>query len=166
MEEKTAKIRINISAGEIEIEGTEAFVREYVDRFEELLEFLKKRPQVAPVPQKIALPEQAPAPAKTEMPEVFGEYLQRFPKSITDLDRILIAAYFVQSHEPDNFFTTRSANKLLTEQGIKVANASVCVRRNTEKGLVFALEKGKFRVSQRGIDYIRELMESELSEAS
>jgi hypothetical protein len=104
MEEKTAKIRINISAGEIEIEGTEAFVREYVDRFEELLEFLKKRPQVAPVPQKIALPEQAPAPAKTEMPEVFGEYLQRFPKSITDLDRILIAAYFVQSHEPDNFF--------------------------------------------------------------
>ena len=160
MEDKTAKIRINISAGEIEIEGTEAFVREYVDRFEELLKFFKKRPLVAPVSEKMTLAEQAPVRAKTEMPEVFGEYLQRFPKSITDVDRILIAAYFIQSHEPENSFTTRSANKLLTEQGIKVANASVCVKRNIETKRVFALEKGKYRVSQPGIDYINELIES------
>jgi hypothetical protein len=160
MEEKTARIRINIRAGEIEIEGTETFVREYLDRFEELVEFFKKRPQVAPVPKKVALPEQAPAPAKTEMPNVFGEYLQRFPKSITDVDRILVAAYFVQSHEPENSFTTRSANRLLTEQSIKVANASVCVKRNIKTKRVFALEKGKYRVSQPGIDYINELIES------
>ena len=109
MEEKTAKLRINISAGEIEIEGTEAFVREHIDRFEELLEFLKKRPQVAPVPQKIALPEQAPVAAKAAMPEALGEYLQQFPKSMTGVDRVLVAAYFTQSHDPDNSFTTRSA---------------------------------------------------------
>lgn len=160
MEEKTARIRINVSAGEIEIEGTEAFVREYVDKFEDLLESLKERPQIRPVPQKMALPEQVSVPAKADMPEVFGEYLQRFPKSSTDVDRILIAAYFVQSHDPENFFTTRSANKLLTEQGIKVANASDCVKKSIKTKRVFALEKGKYRVSQTGIGYINELIES------
>jgi len=163
MEEKTARIRINVSAGEIEIEGTEAFVREYVDKFEDLFESLKKRPQVAPAPQKLALPQQVSVPAEAEMPEVFGEYLQRFPKSITDVDKVLVAAHFVQFHDSENSFATRSANKLLTEQGFKVANASDCVKKNTRTKRIFAvpeLGKGKYRVSSAGIDYINELIES------
>ena len=160
MEEKTARIRINVSAGEIEIEGTEAFVREYVDKFEDLFESLKKRPQVAPAPQKLALPEQVSVPAEAEIPEVFGEYLQRFPKSITDVDKVLVAAHFVQLHDSEKSFTTRSASKLLTEQGFKVANPSDCVKKNTKTKRVFALEKGKYRVSQLGIAYINESIES------
>ena len=33
MEEKTARIRINFTIGEIEIEGTETFVREHMDKY-------------------------------------------------------------------------------------------------------------------------------------
>lgn len=163
MEEKTARIRINVSAGEIEVEGTETFVREYAEKFEILLKSLKEPPpQVAPV--RMTLPEQELVPTKTDMPAVFGEYLQQFPKSTTDIDRVLIAAYFVQSQDPDTcFFTTRNANNLLTEQGFKVANASDCVKKSIKTKRVFVVDKAKrkckYRVSQPGIDYINGLME-------
>lgn len=162
MEDKTARIRINFNVGEIEVEGTEAFVREYVDKFEDLLEFWKKRPVVSPTSQEIAVTEQGLAPAKTDMPDEFGEYLQRFPRSITDIDRVLIAAHFVQSHDPENCFTTRNANTLLTEQGHKVANASDCVKKSIKTKRIFAvpsLGKGKYRVSKPGIEYINGLLE-------
>lgn len=163
MEDKTARIRVNFSISEIEVEGTEAFVREYVDKFEDLLESWKKQPKVRSTPQEMVVTEQAPAPSKADMPEEFGEYLQQFPRSITDLDRVLIAAYFVQSHDHEDCFTTRSTNKLLTEQGHKVANASDCVKKSTKTKRVFlvsSLGKGKYRVSSSGIDYINDLLEA------
>lgn len=162
MEDKTARIRVNFSIGEIEVEGTEAFVREYVDKFEDLLESWRKQPKVRPAPQEMAVTEQAPVPTKADMPEMFGEYLQQFPRSVTDMDRVLIAAYFVQSRDPENCFTTRNANKLLTEQGHKVTNASDCVKKSTRTKRVFAVPssgRGKYRVSSTGIDYINELLE-------
>ena len=163
MEDKTARIRVNFSIGEIEIEGTEAFVREYVDEFEGLLESWKKQHKVRPAPQETAVTEQSPAPAKADKPEVFGEYLQQFPGSITDMDRILIAACFIQSQDPDQCFTSGEANNLLTEQGHKVANASDCVRKSLKTKRVFAVTKsgkGKYRVSKPGIKYINELLEA------
>ena len=163
MEDKTARIRVNLSISEIEVEGTETFVREYVDKLEDLLESRKKQPKVRSAPQEMAVTEQAPAPAKADMPEVFGEYLQQFPRSITDIDRVLIAAYFVQSHDPKVCFTTGNTNKLLTEQGHKVANASDCVKKSTKTKRVFAVPssgKGKYRVSRTGIDYINKLLEA------
>lgn len=163
MEDKTARIRVNFSIGEIEVEGTEAFVREYVDKFEDLLESWRKQHKVRSAPQETAVTEQAPAPAGVDMPEVFGEYLQQFPRSITDIDRVLVAAHFVQSHDPENCFTTRNVNKLLTEQGHKVANASDCVKKSTKTKRVFAvlsLGRGKYRISSIGIDYINELLEA------
>jgi len=163
MEDETARIRVNFSIGEIELEGTEAFVREYVDKFDDLLESWMKQPKVRPAPKGMAVTEQAPAPIKADMPDVFGEYLQQFPKSIADIERVLIAAYFVQSRDPEDCFTTRSANMLLTEQGHKVANASDCVKKSTRAKRVFAVPssgRGKYRVSSTGIDYINDLLET------
>ena len=162
MEDKTARIRINFSIGEIEIEGTETFVREHVDKYENLFEFWRKESRVKSVPQEIATSEKVPAQAERDLPEVFGDYLQKFPKSITNIDKVLMAGYFIQSHEPDKCFTRRNANILLTEQGYKVSNPSDSVNQSKKSKRIFAVPsegKGKFRVSQDGIDYINGLQE-------
>lgn len=163
MEDKTARIRVNFSIGEIEIEGTEAFVREYVDEFEDLFECWRKQPKFGPAPQETAVTEQSPPSAKADMPETFGEYLHKYPGSITDTDRVLIAAHFIQCQVPEQCFTAREANELLTEQGIKVANVSSYVARLRKAKRVFVVSKegkGKNRVSSSGIDYINQLLET------
>ncbi len=157
MEEKTARVRIKTGQGEIEIEGTEAFVREFVDTFDGLLESLKMRPEPAPIPDGQSLEDKVPVGQRADVPEVFGEYYQRFPSSISDIDRMLVASYFVQCHDSESSFKTRAANQLLKGQGVKVANASECVRNSIRAKRVFALPQGKYRVSQAGVDYIKQL---------
>jgi len=157
MEEQNAHLRINLTTREIEIEGSETFVREYAEKLESLLSVAAESSAVTNQPQQsTSNPPQVQLPPK-ELPPVFGEYLHLFPKSITDMDKILIAAYYVQAQDADNSFTTRAANQLLKEQNIKVTNAADCVKKSMKTKRVFALGKGRFRVSQAGIDYINGL---------
>jgi hypothetical protein len=48
--EQQARLRINLAQGEFEVEGSEAFVRGYAERFEALLERLNGAPDVASPP--------------------------------------------------------------------------------------------------------------------
>lgn len=161
MEEKAARIRISIRNGEIEIEGSEAFIQEYMDKFKDLIEYFKTNPGVIIPAQKELIDQThlATTPIENGFPETFGEYLLTFKNSISDVNRILIAGYFIQKRNADNSFTTNEASQLLIEQGIKVANPSASVTKNKDKQYVIKIGKA-FRVSQKGMNYIDSLREN------
>ncbi len=74
---------------------------------------------------------------------------------------MLISGYYVQKNNPENGFSTnKAANDLLKEQGIKVGNPSQAIATNKSAKRVFALQQGKFRVSQPGVDHINSLRNS------
>ena len=155
--DERARLRVNLGQREFEVEGGEAFVREWAPRIESLLERLA---DAAEMPEP---PPPAPGPARRE-PEngsalgTFGEYLLRLPSTATDVDRMLAAGYYVQQHSPDDAFATGDANKRLTEQGIKLGNPSQCVKQSVLAKRVFMVNRGRYRVSQHGRAHLRQLM--------
>jgi hypothetical protein len=152
VDERRAKLRISLAQREFEVEGSESFVAAYAERFDRLLARLTEPPAAAPGTQPPAGPGDGLAPAET-----FGELLQRLPRSATDVDRILVAGFFAQQKDADNGFATGEANTLLTEQGVKVGNPSQCVKQNLLAKRVFK-HQGRYRVSQIGLDYLRQLV--------
>lgn len=154
MAEDRARLRINLTQGEFEVEGSEAFVKGYAERFEALLGHLgaAPEPQTAPAPPLKGIPVAGPPPARS-----FGELLHHLPRAASDVDRILVAGHFMQARSSDRSFSTGEANALLTEQSIKVGNPSQCVRQNVTAKRVFK-HQGRYRVSQTGLDYLRQML--------
>lgn len=161
MVEDRARFRLNLSAREIEVEGSESFVREHVERLEMLLDrFVSDEPAALPAAPPAVNGSAAPNRGHSNGQALgsFGEYIQHLPKSATDVDKMLAAGYFAQTRMGDNAFSTGDANKLLTEQGIKLGNPSQCVKQNLVAKRVFTLSKGRYRTSQQGLDYLRQTM--------
>jgi hypothetical protein len=154
-----ARLRINLSQREFEVEGSEAFVNAYVERFEGWLARFDHTAEPAPPPAFETHPE-PPAPLKLGA-ESFGELLHRLPRAASDVDRVLLAGYFSYLRSADKSFSTGDANGLLTEQGVKVGNPSQSVRQNLAAKRVFK-HQGRYRVSQTGVDYLRQLLGAEL----
>lgn len=152
--EDRARLRISLGQREFEVEGSEAFVREFAPRFETLLERLTSPPAAGASPAPQAGGEGDPAPALG----TFGEYLLRLPANATDVDRMLAAGYFVQQQAADDSFATAEANRRLTEQGIKLGNPSQCVKQSVLAKRVFMVTRGRYRVSQHGRQHLRQLM--------
>jgi hypothetical protein len=153
VDERRAKLRINLAQGEFEVEGSESFVAAYAGRLDQLLARLTEPSGAAPGTQ----PAAGSAGDGLSMTGTFGELLQRLPRSATDVDRILVAGFFAQQKGADNGFGTGEANALLTEQGVKVGNPSQCVKQNLLAKRVFK-HQGRYRVSQIGLDYLRQLI--------
>jgi hypothetical protein len=152
-----AKLRINLAQREFEVEGSETFVRAYAERLDQLLEWLSQQTAAAAAP----LPPVGPDGDGLAAGGSFGELLQRLPRTATDVDRMLVAGYFAQQSGADNGFATGEANHLLTEQGVKVGNPSQCVKQNLLAKRVFK-HQGRYRVSQIGLDYLRQLVNTRL----
>jgi hypothetical protein len=88
------------------------------------------------------------------MPDLFGEFYTEFRSDITDVDKVLVAAAFVQGRDQERVFTTKAANQALIDQNIKVANASENVRRLIQTKRVFVVSDGKYRVSAGGLEHL------------
>ena len=71
---------------------------------------------------------------------------------------MLAAGFFAQARSGDNAFSTGDANNLLMEQGVKVGNPSQCVKQSLNARRVFTVQRGRYRVSQPGLDYLRQLI--------
>lgn len=159
--ETSTRLRINLAQGEFEVEGSEAFVKAYAERFEALLERLNGAAAAAPPKGLLqGVPVEGPP-----VPPSFGEIVQKLPRTASDVDRILVAGHFAQLRSPDKSFSTADANALLTEQGIKVGNPSQCVRQNLVAKRVFK-HQGRYRVSQAGVDQLRQLLGTAFPEAA
>jgi hypothetical protein len=157
VDERRARLRINLAQREFEVEGSESFVKVYAERLDRLLARLSEPAEAARGAAAARTDGDGLAPTGT-----FGELLQRLPRTATDVDRILIAGYFAQQNGADNGFATGEANTLLTEQGVKVGNPSQCVKQNLLAKRVFK-HQGRYRVSQIGLDYLRQLVGAALS---
>lgn len=160
--EQPARLRINLAQREFEVEGSEAFVRSFADRIEELMDQLESGSGAAPAPAAAA-PQGAPRgePRGSENSSAlgsFGEFILQLPSSGTDVDKMLAAGFYVQLQSPDDAFGTADANKRLTEQGIKLGNPSQCVKQSLMAKRVFLVSKGRYRVSQPGRAYLRQLL--------
>ena len=156
------KLRVNFTAREIELSGDDESVREWYSRLSEVIGgFRAGAPPVSAV-EDYDVGEPDPRTRKSESSggerEVpFGEFLQRYPGDVSDVDRVLIAGVFAQRSSDDDSFRTGQVNTLLQQQGYKVANASECVRRNVSMRRVFTLKKGVYRVSEPGRQYLEEV---------
>jgi hypothetical protein len=159
--DKNFRFRINLSTRELEVEGSEDFVREYADKFEDVITSFSSLESLSPIvstPPDTKNVESQSQVGKDSLPEVFGAYFQQFPKEISDIDKVLVAAYYTQMHDDDNAFSTAEANNQLKSMGIKVANASRAIKLQTDAKRVFPISRGKYRVSKGGVDYLTELL--------
>ena len=153
MTENRLRIRANRSTGELEVEGSEARVAEV---WKELWPDLGGAHPVAPAAGSVQR-GQATRNSPQRLPNVFGEFFSEFRGDVTDVDKVLIAAFFAQEQDAERVFTTKAAKQLLMDQSIKVANASESVRRLKESKRVFGVSDGKFRVSAGGVEYLETL---------
>lgn len=161
-----SRVRINLAQAEVEVEGSEAFIAGFRPQLEALLERVVA--VQASQPEKPAVPATASlvspvAPPRVGLPP-FGEYLHFLPQSATEVDRMLAAGFYLQQLAADDSFATGDANKRLAEHGIKIGNASQCVRQSLAARRVFAVARGRFRVSQQGRSYLRQLTNGAIAE--
>lgn len=162
MDQARTRLKINLSQGEFEVEGSEAFVERYAERIDALFAGLAKGrsepPAMAPAQANGSdKPGRPVSAAAARAPEHLGEWLEHLPRSSTDVDRMLLAGYYVQIRSSDQCFGTGEANALLTDQGIKVGNPSQCVKQNLVAKRVFKHHR-RYRVSQTGLDQLRLLL--------
>jgi len=156
------RLKINLSQGEFEVEGSEAFVERYVQRIDALFASLDNaRTETEPTlplnDVSTVSPSRPTNGAAITAPEHLGEWLEHMPRSATDVDRLLLSGYFAQLRSADQCFGTGEANALLTDQGIKVGNPSQCVKQNLVAKRVFKHHR-RYRVSQTGLDQLRQLL--------
>jgi hypothetical protein len=154
VDSQRARLKVNLAEREFEVEGSESFVRAYAERIEALLERLN-----GPAEAASGLRESAPArfEAAPPTPQTFGELMYHLPRSASDVDRILVAGYHAQARAADRSFSTGEANRLLTDQGIKLGNPSQCVKQNLVAKRLFK-HQGRYRISQTGFDHLRQLL--------
>jgi hypothetical protein len=149
-----SRVRINLSQREFEVEGSEAFVRSFAARIEELLAAIDTT-----APADLPDPPETPRGAEANPTfGSFGEFILRLPSSSTDVDKMLAAGFYMQSTSVDDAFGTSDANKRLLEQGIKLGNPSQCVKQSLLAKRVFVVGKGRYRVSQPGRGHLRQLL--------
>ena len=156
--DQQARLRINLAQREFEVEGSEAFVQGFAERIEELLNQLENAAPLAAAPALPASQGEARQAGNGASFGSFGEYIMQLPSSSTDVDKMLAAGFYMQQQSADDAFSTADANKRLTEQGIKLGNPSQCVKQSLIAKRVFMITKGRYRVSQPGRAYLRQLL--------
>ncbi|MEZ5826657.1 MAG: hypothetical protein R3C97_18575, partial [Geminicoccaceae bacterium] len=136
------RLRIDLTGREIEIEGPESFVARYAVRLEEMIDRLLREATEDPLPAEAHLRPRD----ETETPSLdlgpFGAFLHHLPNSATEVDKILAAGFYLEQKSPDGTFVTADANKRLAEHGIRIGNASQCVRQSLMAKRVFTFARG------------------------
>lgn len=165
--EHNARIRINLSTLELEIEGSEEFINTHAEKISEFLELLQKKSNETPVmlsgkngSMEHNVPDE-PGQEEEEIqqksalgpvPETFGEFYLRAAKNINDIDKVLLGGYFIQHKNDKNIFSTREVSAVLKENGIYLKNPSHSIKLNLDARRIFSVKKGCFRVSEEGLE--------------
>ena len=169
---ETTKVKINFRTGEIEMEGSEQFVKSQLEMLEPIVEYMaqlaggasgdsngiENEHDAVVEEEKIStIGEKG-----LEVPKTFGEWMHKFKDDLNDLDKSLLTAYYVQKASTENDFKTSEVNKSLKEHGIKLSNPSASLQRLSSKKFVFQTRKvGKLkflRVSSDGISHLKSLL--------
>jgi len=156
---KNVRIRINLSTREFEIDADSDFVIEkFGDRIFQYLDIVKSSNSKI-VPPTESKSHSSPL-ASSEVPASFGEYFNKFPKGLNNVDKLLISCYFIQSSTEAKAFSVKEASDLLIDQGVKLTNANAFNTANLNTKRVFKLTGRSFKVSDTGKEYINNLLKS------
>lgn len=156
---ETARVRISLTAGDLEVEGTEDFVQQYADSIRTLLDRLEGLPvqPVGPPGQAIGDGASAATMGSAAEQREFGEVLHSLPKDASGPDRILLAGSYAQLASSDNTFSTGEANQLLLGQGVKLSNPSQALKNAIAAKRVFKVGK-RYRVSKAGEEHLKSIV--------
>jgi hypothetical protein len=170
MENTKTRVRINLTTREIAWEGTEEFVEKQQSVINEFISKIKAEPskheviqntqphsQLPTVKVNVAQPKQNGSSQSLEVPDSFGEFYMNFQRSAKIVDKILIAAYFVQSKSDDGSFGHREAADLLDEQNVNVTNAGPFIKSLQNAGKIYK-QGSKFKVHENGIEHLKQLL--------
>ena len=152
---ETTRIKLNLRNGEIEIEGSEAFVEKQIENLETLLELIRTNKGAT-----LNLDEGGDTGGEgtgtsddNGIPSTFGEWMHLFKTDLNDLDKALITARYVQHESQSNDFKTAEINKSLKDHGIKLANPSATLKRLISKKYLFQTRKiGKLIYMRLSVD--------------
>lgn len=154
-----ARVRISLSAGDLEVEGTEDFVRQYAEPIRALIDRLEELPVQRVAAQREAVESPAPSASTASATEQreFGEVLHSLPNNASGADRMLLAGSYAQLGSPDNTFSTGEANQLLLGQGVKLSNPSQALKGAIATKRVFKVGK-RYRISKTGEEHLKSLV--------
>jgi hypothetical protein len=152
---KNVRIRINLTTREFEIDAEPDFLFEkFGDRIFEYLDLLKSNKTT--VGDKNTVEEITKTIiTNIDLPDSFGEYYNKFPKNLNNVDKLLISAYYIQSTNENKSFVVKDASDLLIDQGVKLTNANAFNTANLSTKRVFKLSGKNFKVSDIGKEYIK-----------
>ena len=160
------KIRISLTSREVEFEGDLASIKEnFGAHIEDYLKAIKKEanppslqknPSIQTNPSIVRGSNEV-GPITTIVPDSFGEFYSKFPKSLSSVDKILLAGYYLQNLSEGKYFTVREATEILIDQGVSLSNPGAFNKSNISTKRVFKLTGKNFRVSDTGGEYIKSL---------
>lgn len=103
----------------------------------------------------------SPKSKSDNLPETFGEWMHSFKANLSEVDKALVTARYVQSQSETNDFKTAEVNKALKDHGIKLSNPSTFLKQLDRKKYLFQTRKvGSLsykRVSVDGQNYLETL---------
>jgi hypothetical protein len=164
--DSSSRIRISIGGAELDLQGDAAFIDKYDDTIQALL---AKLTSLTPSDTQVNTTRQAamvpPAPltvGSTAAPALeagddFGEVYHRVPRSATNVDKALVAAWFLHRSKEAKVIETRAVSSLLVEQGVRLSNASQAMTNNLNRKFVFK-SGGGYRMSREGIEFVERLL--------
>ena len=112
---ENVKFRIASNFGEIEFEGSEAFVEKHISKLKDYINIISvsdskdKKIQMGEIFPKVEL-DTKKNNSKIIVPEVFGEWLTMFKDDLLDIDKALLTAYYVQQQSSQKEFKTSDIN--------------------------------------------------------
>jgi hypothetical protein len=162
MENKNLRIRINLVDREFEADGdSEYIMSRFGDFISECMEIIKEKDDISAENKSPDLSKDTPSlrgDRNPSFPDSFGEYFSRFNRNTNNVEKLLIAGFFVQNRNSEGkFFTLKDVNEILLDTGIKLSNPSVFLSQNIATKRVFKVTGKNYRVSDSGAEYIQNL---------
>lgn len=152
MEEKTCRIRINLSNGEIEVEGDKDFVKAEIKA---LLEELRKYPKIyTPSKESYPIQEKEKVETKEKKPHIKEFIKEKKPSGA--LQTAVVLAYYLKEYEGKETFTKEDIMKIWTASGQKPPKKiwqSVIDGKNRYQWFE-QVSKGECKLSPHGIYFV------------
>ncbi|MDX6749460.1 hypothetical protein SH611_06550 [Geminicoccaceae bacterium 1502E] len=154
--DRQARLRVNLTEREYEIEGSEAFVERLAERLEAVMAELEAASADPAAPA--TAPEARAEERAGDGLGPFGEFIHHLPSAATEVDKMLAAGFYVQRQSHDDAFATGDASRKLSEHGVRLGNPSQCVKQSLLAKRLFMVQRGRYRISQTGRAHLRQLM--------
>lgn len=170
METSKLKVRVNLNTREFEVEGdNDVILKNFGEVLKEYLDEIQKTPKSntantgnssTKVVKETNNSEEKTESSISTVPDNFGEFYHRFPKNLSNVDKLLVACYFIQESSEGKVFTLKEANEILIQQGVKLSNTNAFNTANISTKRVFKIGAGKnYRVSDSGVEAIKSFMQ-------